>query len=81
MSPMVERYRELAENPIYPHLGGITLKKLKPVLVGRWHADLLKTGSKVTNPCRPAPSGTRAASCIEPYSAPWSTSSSAETGD
>jgi len=46
----VERYRELAENQIYPHLGMITLQKLKPARVAKWHADLLKTGSKKGKP-------------------------------
>lgn len=46
----VERYRELAENQIYPHLGAITLQKLKPARVAKWHCDLLKAGSRKDRP-------------------------------
>jgi integrase len=44
-----ERYRELAEGQIIPHLGAITLQKLRPAKVAEWHADLLKSGSKTGN--------------------------------
>ena len=33
----VERYRELAEQQIIPHIGGITLQKLRPAHVADWH--------------------------------------------
>jgi integrase len=39
-----ERYRQLAERQISPHLGAIAMQKLRPVHVSGWHAALLKTG-------------------------------------
>jgi integrase len=39
-----ERYRQLIERQIIPHLGAIPLQKLKPVHVANWHATLLKSG-------------------------------------
>jgi integrase len=39
-----ERYRELAQAYIYPHLGTIALQKLKPAKVRDWHETLLKRG-------------------------------------
>jgi integrase len=39
-----ERYRQLVERQIAPHLGVIAVQKLRPVHVSNWHADLLKTG-------------------------------------
>jgi integrase len=41
-----ERYRELLENQIRPHLGDKTLQKLKPVEVERWHATLKAEGRR-----------------------------------
>jgi len=41
-----ERYRELAENQIIPHIGKMVLQKLKPKQVGDWHKMLLKNGAK-----------------------------------
>jgi integrase len=41
-----ERYRELLENQIRPHLGDRTLQKLRPVEVERWHATLKAEGRK-----------------------------------
>src|SRR5262245_7898802 len=38
----VERYRQLAENQIYPHLGGVLLQKLKPAQVRAWQETLLQ---------------------------------------
>jgi len=46
----VERYRELAQNQINPHLGAMTLQKLKPVRIKKWYADLLKAGGKNGRP-------------------------------
>lgn len=46
----VERYRELAEGQIIPHLGNIPLQKLKPVQVADWHVELLKAGSRRKTP-------------------------------
>jgi integrase len=40
----LERYRELAERQIVPHLGQIKLQKLRPEQIDQWHAALLKTG-------------------------------------
>ena len=37
-----ERYRELAERQIIPHLGAVLLQKLRPKQVQTWHATLLK---------------------------------------
>ena len=45
-----ERYRELAEGQIIPHLGAIVLQKLRPAKVAEWHAELLKTGSRKGRP-------------------------------
>jgi integrase len=45
-----ERYRELAENQIVPHIGKTVLQRLKPKQVGDWHKTLLKTGAKNGGP-------------------------------
>jgi integrase len=39
-----ERYRELAERQISPHLGAVAVQKLRPAQIADWHAALLKTG-------------------------------------
>ncbi len=39
-----ERYRQLIERQIVPHLGTMSLQKLKPIHVETWHATLLKAG-------------------------------------
>jgi integrase len=41
-----ERYRELLENQIAPHIGKALLQKLKPADIERWHATLKKRGRK-----------------------------------
>jgi len=41
-----ERYGELADRQIIPHLGNIALQKLKPAQIQDWHAKLLKAGGK-----------------------------------
>lgn len=41
-----ERYRELAEGQIIPHLGDIALQKLRPARIEEWHSAILKAGSK-----------------------------------
>jgi integrase len=41
-----ERYRELAELQIIPHLGNTRLQQLKPKQVGDWHKTILETGAK-----------------------------------
>jgi integrase len=40
-----ERYRQLIERQIIPHLGALPLQKVKPVHIANWHAALLKTGA------------------------------------
>lgn len=42
----VERYRELVENQIVPHLGAKLVQKLKPEDVERWHSTLKIAGRK-----------------------------------
>jgi len=39
-----ERYRQLIERQIIPHLGATLLQKLKPTNVAAWHATLLTKG-------------------------------------
>jgi integrase len=39
-----ERYQELAESQIIPHLGAIKLGKLTPERIEQWHADLIRGG-------------------------------------
>ena len=39
-----ERYRELAERQVVPHLGALRLQKLRPEHVEQWHGTLLKAG-------------------------------------
>jgi integrase len=39
-----ERYRQLINRQIIPHLGALPLQKLKPVQIATWHANLLKAG-------------------------------------
>lgn len=46
----VERYRQLAEQQIIPHLGAIVLQNLRPAKVAEWHAALLKGGGKGGRP-------------------------------
>jgi hypothetical protein len=41
-----ERYRELINNQIIPHLGNKQLQKLKAIDIERWHNTLLATGRK-----------------------------------
>ena len=40
----VERYCQLAEQQIYPHIGTIPLQRLKPHHIADWQAMLLQTG-------------------------------------
>ena len=40
----LERYRELAKQQIYPHIGGHKLQKLKPEHIKQWHGVLLGLG-------------------------------------
>lgn len=41
-----ERYRQLAEQQIIPHLGAIQLQKLKPSQVQDWHGVIMRRGGK-----------------------------------
>ena len=40
----LERYRQLVEFQIIPHLGNVLLQKLRPVHIETWHATLLREG-------------------------------------
>jgi integrase len=40
----LERYRQLAEQQIIPHLGATALQKLRPAQIAEWHLALLKAG-------------------------------------
>ena len=46
----IERYRQLVEQQIVPHLGATPLQKLRPAQVHDWHATLLKSGGKNGRP-------------------------------
>jgi integrase-like protein len=39
-----ERYRELAERQVIPHLGALKLQRISPEHVEQWHGTLLKAG-------------------------------------
>ena len=39
-----ERYRQLIEGQIVPHLGALLLQRLRPTHVANWHASLLRSG-------------------------------------
>jgi integrase len=39
-----ERYRELAERQVIPHLGSFQLQQLRPKQIADWHGTLLATG-------------------------------------
>jgi integrase len=40
----LERYRELAERQIFPHLGDMPLQRLRPEHLSAWHSELLNGG-------------------------------------
>jgi integrase len=40
----LERYRELAERQIIPHLGNVKLQRLRPEQLEQWHSKLLADG-------------------------------------
>jgi integrase len=46
----LERYRQLLDQQIAPHLGATMLQKLRPAQVHEWHATLLKSGGKDGRP-------------------------------
>ena len=41
-----ERYRQIIEQQIIPHLGAFGLQRLKPAHLTEWHARLLREGGK-----------------------------------
>ena len=41
-----ERYRELIDNQIVPHIGDRLVQKLKPADIERWHGTLMTQGRK-----------------------------------
>ncbi|MGA8691922.1 MAG: hypothetical protein WB662_18970 [Methyloceanibacter sp.] len=41
-----ERYHELIENQIIPHLGTVPVQKLKPLDIEKWHSILRTSGRK-----------------------------------
>lgn len=45
-----ERYRELVERQIVPHLGGVVLQNLRPAQISEWYAKLLKAGGAAGGP-------------------------------
>ena len=49
----LERYSELAERQIIPHLGHIALQKLTPAHIQAWHPTLLASGGKGGKPLHP----------------------------
>src|SRR5262245_55434732 len=46
----LERYRQLAEQQIVPHVGALALQKLRPAHIAGWHAKLLAAGGKNGGP-------------------------------
>jgi integrase len=46
----LERYRQLTECQIIPHLGATVLQKLRPAQIHDWHRALLKSGGKGGKP-------------------------------
>lgn len=46
----LERYRELAECQIIPHLGTVPLQRLRPAQIEDWHNTLLKSGGRGGRP-------------------------------
>lgn len=46
----LERYKELAEQQIIPHVGGKLIQKLRPIDVQELHTTLLKSGGKNLRP-------------------------------
>jgi integrase len=49
----IERYRELAEQQIIPHLGTVAIQKLRPAAIQEWHKTILKAGGKGGRPLSP----------------------------
>ena len=42
----LERYRQLSEQQIVPHLGAVQLQKLRPAQVQDWHGTIMREGGK-----------------------------------
>ena len=40
----LERYKELCERQVVPHLGAVKLQRLRPEHLERWHSELLESG-------------------------------------
>ncbi len=53
----LERYLELAERQIIPHLGNVALQKLTPAHIQTWHSTLLASGRKGGGPLHPVTVG------------------------
>jgi integrase len=49
----LERYRQLADQQIIPHLGAKLLQKLRPLHIQEWHSTLLKQGGLHGKPLAP----------------------------
>jgi integrase len=49
----LERYRQLADRQIIPHLGGVPLQRLRPAQIHDWHGTLLKAGGASVRPLSP----------------------------
>jgi len=47
---VAERYRQLAADQVFPHLGTMALQKLKPIHVENLHKTLLERGGKTGKP-------------------------------
>jgi integrase len=45
-----ERYRDLTEHQVIPHLGALPLQKLRPAHIADWHAVLLRSGGQGGRP-------------------------------
>ncbi len=48
-----ERYRQLVDQQIIPHLGSVVLQKLRPIDVSAWHSRLITGGGKDNRPLSP----------------------------
>lgn len=46
----IERYRQLVEQQIIPHLGEAMLQNLRPAQISEWHAALLRSGGAKGGP-------------------------------
>jgi site-specific recombinase XerC len=53
----IERYRELTDRQIVPHLGHVVMQRLRPGQVNDWHTALLKSGGTNGRPLSTATVG------------------------